>query len=122
MQSRYKFTRSANRVSKANCKNWQTNSCSYLCGRSLLLEPILPFVDSVLYAWHVGTMVGPAIADLILGNISPSRKLPVTFLRAVKQIPLYYNKKNTGRPNNSSSYIDIDSTPLFPFGFGLSYG
>lgn len=97
-------------------------------GRSLLLEPILPYVDSVLYAWHLGTMAGPAITDLVLGNVSPSGKLPVTFLRAQGQIPLYYNKKNTGRPNNTheyipftSSYIDIDSTPLFPYGFGLSY-
>lgn len=97
-------------------------------GRSLLLEPILPFVDSVLYAWHLGTMAGPALSDLILGNVSPSGKLPLTFLRASGQIPLYYNKKNGGRPNNTheyipftSSYIDIDSTPLFPYGFGLSY-
>lgn len=73
-------------------------------------------------------MAGPAIADLVLGNVSPSGKLPLTFLRAQGQIPLYYNKKNTGRPNDTheyipftSSYIDIDSTPLFPFGFGLSY-
>ncbi len=97
-------------------------------GRSLLLEPILPFVDSVLFAWHLGTMAGPALSDLILGNVSPSGKLPVTFLRASGQIPLYYNKKNTGRPNDSheyqpftSSYVDIDSTPLFSYGFGLSY-
>lgn len=97
-------------------------------GRSLLLEPLLPLVDSVLYAWHLGTMAGPALADLLLGVVSPSGKLPLTFLRAQGQIPLYYNKKNTGRPNNTheyqpytSSYMDIDSTPLFPFGFGLSY-
>jgi len=97
-------------------------------GRSLLLEPILPYVDSVLFAWHLGTMAGPAIADLVLGNVSPSGKLPVTFLRATGQIPLYYNKKNSGRPNDTheyipftSSYLDIDSTPLFPYGFGLSY-
>jgi beta-glucosidase len=73
-------------------------------------------------------MAGPAIADLLLGVVSLSGKLPLTFLRASGQIPLYYNKKNTGRPNDTheykpftSSYIDIDSTPLFPFGFGLSY-
>jgi beta-glucosidase len=82
----------------------------------------------VLYAWHLGTMAGPALTDLILGNVSPSGKLPLTFLRTSGQIPLYYNKKNTGRPNDTheyqsftSCYIDIDSTPLFPFGFGLSY-
>lgn len=88
----------------------------------------MPYVDSILYAWHLGTMAGPALADLILGNVSPSGKLPLTFLRATGQIPLYYNKKNTGRPNNthdyipfSSSYMDIDTTPLFPYGYGLSY-
>ena len=73
-------------------------------------------------------MAGPALADLLLGNVSPSGKLPVTFLRAIGKIPLYYNKKNTVRPNDTheyipftSSYIDIDTTPLFPYGFGLSY-
>lgn len=70
-------------------------------GRSLILEPILPLVDSILYAWHLGTMAGPALADLILGNVSPSGKLPITFLRSTGQIPLYYSKKNTGRPNDT---------------------
>lgn len=85
-------------------------------------------VDSVLYAWHLGTMAGPALTDLILGTTSPSGKLPITFPRTVGQIPLYYNKKNTGRPNNTheyipftSSYIDTDTTPMYPYGFGLSY-
>lgn len=97
-------------------------------GRSITLENMIPYVDSILFAWHLGTMAGPALADLLIGNVSPSGKLPITFPRTVGQIPLYYNKKNTGRPNNThdyipftSSYIDSDSTPLFPYGFGLSY-
>ena len=94
----------------------------------MTLENMLPYVDSILYAWHLGTMAGPALADLIIGNVSPSGKLPVSFPRTVGQIPLYYNKKNTGRPNNTHGYIpftscytDTDHQPLFPFGFGLSY-
>jgi beta-glucosidase len=49
-------------------------------------------------------MAGPALTDLILGNVSPSGKIPLTFLRASGQIPLYYNKKNTGRPNDTHEY------------------
>jgi beta-glucosidase len=97
-------------------------------GRSLILTHILPLVQSILYTWQLGTMAGPAIIDLLFGVSVPSGKSPITFPRERGQIPLYYNKKNTGRPNNTheykpftSSYIDIDSTPLFTFGFGLSY-
>lgn len=97
-------------------------------GRSITLENMIPLVDSVMFSWHLGSMAGPALADLILGVTSPSGKLPITFPRTVGQIPTYYNKKNTGRPNNTheyqpftSSYIDCDTTPLFSYGFGLSY-
>lgn len=109
-----------------------------MAGRSLVLTPILDKVDALLYAWHPGTMGGPAIADLLLGEASPSGRLPVTFLRAVGQIPLYYNAKNTGRPtpddapsiptgtpldpqNFTAGYLDVDHRPLFPFGYGLTY-
>jgi len=113
-----------------------------MAGRPITLEKILPKVDAVLFAWHPGTMAGPAIADLLFGETSPSGKLPVTFPRSVGQIPLYYGQKNTGRPPCDATFVDINDievrapqtslgmtsthldthfSPLFPFGFGLSY-
>ena len=114
-----------------------------MAGRPLTLDKIVDKVDAVLYAWHPGTMGGPAIADLLFGLVSPSGKLPVTFPKAVGQIPIYYSHKNTGRPATEESCVSIDDVPsrppqtslgmtsfhldagfkpLFPFGFGLSYG
>ncbi|WLT32364.1 beta-glucosidase BglX [Geothrix sp. PMB-07] len=97
-------------------------------GRPLTLEAVLPQADAVLYAWQPGTMGGPALADVLLGDVSPSGKLPATFPRNVGQIPLYYNTKPGGRPQPAgpreqyrSNYLDTPNTPLFPFGFGLSY-
>ena len=88
----------------------------------------MPYADSILFAWQLGTMTGPALTELLIGNVSPSGKLPITFPRHGGQVPLYYNYKFTGRPNETNAYIpytvgyiDIDQTPLFPFGFGLSY-
>jgi beta-glucosidase len=88
-------------------------------------------VSAVLYAWHPGAMGGPAICDVLFGDVPPSGKLPVTFPRTVGQIPLYYNHMNTGRPaaevgrdaNNkfTSKYLDVSYTPEYAFGFGLSY-
>ena len=113
-----------------------------LAGRPLTIGDIAEKVDAVLYAWHPGTMTGPAIADLIFGIESPSGKLPVTFPRTEGQIPVYYNHKNTGRPpqgkdltmiddiplrayqsslGDASRYLDIGYKPLYPFGYGLSY-
>ena len=110
-------------------------------GRPLTIGKQIEKVDAVLYSFHAGTMAGPAIADLLWGIESPSGKLPVTFLKAVGQIPLYYNHVNTGRPPRpydfakdkvvdeefdlelgyNSNYIDVGPYPLYPFGFGLSY-
>ena len=114
-----------------------------LAGRPLTVENILEDVDALVFAWHPGTMGGPAIADVLFGVESPSGKLPVTFPRVVGQIPIYYAHKNTGKPATPDTYVHLDDLPvrgaqaafgmtshhldagympLFPFGFGLSYG
>jgi len=102
-----------------------------MAGRPLTFHNVAGKVGALLYAWHPGTMGGPAIADAILGKIAPSGKLPVTFPRTVGQVPIYYNHLNTGRPpaetgpeaedKYRSKYIDVSFTPEYPFGFGLSY-
>jgi beta-glucosidase len=113
-----------------------------LAGRPLTLGAVSEQVKAVLYAWHPGTMCGPALADLLFGVESPSGKLPMTFPKAPGQIPVYYNHKNTGRPpearkltllddiplharqsslGDASRYLDIGYLPLYPFGYGLSY-
>ncbi len=113
-----------------------------LAGRPLTLTDIVDDVDAILFAWHPGTMGGSAIADILFGRQSPSGKLPATFPRMVGQIPIYYNQKNTGKPPSPDTVVHIDDidahapqlslgmtafhldagyTPLFPFGFGLSY-
>src|SRR5437870_2934773 len=81
---------------------------------------------AILETWFAGTQAGNAIADVLFGDVNPGGKLPVTFPRIVGQEPLYYNHMNTGRPpdaNNkyTSKYLDVSWTPLFPFGYGLSY-
>jgi len=96
-------------------------------GRPLALSNISDKASAILQAWFPGTMAGPALADVIYGKYTPSGKLPATFPRAVGQCPIYYNHKNTGRPTGDpnfqywSHYIDLPNTPLYPFGFGLSY-
>jgi len=113
-----------------------------MAGRPLTIEPVIGYANAILYAWHPGTMGGPGIAELLFGLEVPSGKLPVTFPRMVGQIPIYYGRKNTGRPPCHESFVHIDDieinapqtslgmnamhidagfTPLYPFGFGLSY-
>lgn len=98
-------------------------------GRPLALEWADENVDAILEAWYPGTMGGPAVVDVLFGDYNPSGKLPVTFPRTVGQVPIYYDVKNTGRPYTPdktnekylSRYLDTPNTPLYAFGYGLSY-
>jgi beta-glucosidase len=101
-----------------------------LNGRPLTLTWENENMDAILEAWFPGTMGGDAIAQTLYGVNVPSGKLPMTFPRSVGQVPIYYNHKNTGRPylgptdpeqKYKSRYTDSDNSPLFPFGYGLSY-
>ncbi|MCC6328169.1 MAG: glycoside hydrolase family 3 C-terminal domain-containing protein, partial [Acidobacteria bacterium] len=92
-------------------------------GRPLTINWMAENSPAILEAWFPGTMAGPAIVDTLFGDANPGGKLPVTFPRSVGQIPIYYNHKNTGRPfaasnKYTSKYLDIDNTPLYPFGYG----
>ena len=92
-----------------------------------LVFPLLNEKASViLYAWHLGTRAGDALADILSGTYNPSGKLVMSIPRNVGQIPVYYNAKSTGRPMDpddkyTSKYLDVPNTPLYPFGYGLSY-
>ena len=94
-------------------------------GRPLTVQWAADHVSAIVEAWFLGVESGPALAGVVFGDVSPSGKLPVTFPRAVGQIPIYYNHTNTGRPASAdkytSKYTDLPSSPLFPFGYGLSY-
>ncbi|MGF9756313.1 beta-glucosidase BglX [Microvirga sp. 0TCS3.31] len=97
-----------------------------LGGRPQVLGPVAERIPAILMAWYPGTEAGPAVADVLFGDVSPSGKLPVTWPRATGQLPLYYNRLPTGRPTKPDNrftlqYIDEAITPLYPFGWGLSY-
>ena len=114
-----------------------------MAGRALAVEALPDSVAAILYAWHPGTMGGPAISDILTGVVSPSGRLPVSLPRVGGQIPIYYAHKNTGRPptpetfvhiddidpgapqvsiGNTSFHLDVHPSPAYPFGFGLTYG
>jgi len=98
-------------------------------GRPLVLNQETEIADAILNVWFPGSEAGYAISDVLFGKVNPSGKLPMSFPRSVGQIPLYYNYKNTGRPESEedkfekfkSVYLDIPNSPLYPFGYGLSY-
>jgi beta-glucosidase len=97
-------------------------------GRPLVLNWHQEHLPAIVEAWQLGTQSGNAIAQVLYGDYNPSGKLPMSFPRAVGQVPIYYNYKNTGRPlipiPNTvfwSHYQDVENTPLYPFGYGLSY-
>jgi beta-glucosidase len=109
-----------------------------LAGRPLTFHETAARVNAVLYSFHPGSMGGPALADLLFGRATPSGKLTVTFPRTVGQVPIYYAHLSTGRPapqnaagipignpaqpeGYTSKYIDVDFTPEYPFGYGMSY-
>ena len=96
-------------------------------GRPLSIPWADENIPAIVEAWQLGTQSGHAIAQVLYGDYNPSGKLPMSFPRNVGQCPIYYNSYNTGRPVNKeqnvfwSHYIDVEKTPLYPFGFGLSY-
>jgi beta-glucosidase len=96
-------------------------------GRPLALPWAAEHIPAIVEAWQLGTQTGNAIAQVLYGDYNPSGKLPMSFPRNVGQCPIYYNHFSTGRPVNAeknvfwSHYTDVEKTPQFPFGFGLSY-
>ena len=102
-------------------------------GRAMEINDETKLADAILNVWFPGSEAGLAISDVLYGKVNPSAKLPMTFPRSVGQIPIFYNHKNTGRPLDASktekcefqkfrsNYLDECNTPLYPFGFGLSY-
>ncbi|MEW6286056.1 MAG: glycoside hydrolase family 3 N-terminal domain-containing protein [Chloroflexota bacterium] len=95
-------------------------------GRPLAITQQVQQADAVLYAWHPGIEGGAALGEILFGIEAPSGRLPITFPRATGQVPIYYNQKNSGRPVHpdgqfKTRYLDLPPSPLFPFGFGLTY-
>lgn len=95
-------------------------------GRPLTLSWEDKYVPTILETWHAGIEAGSGVADVLFGNYNPAGKLTMTFPRNVGQVPIYYNHRKTGRPIDpdhkfTTKYLDVPNTPLYPFGYGLSY-
>ena len=98
------------------------------CGRPIAMQSIEPLLDGIIYSWHAGTQFGAAVGDILFGNYNPNGKLPVTLPRVTGQIPLYYGHPSSGRDcngyygeENNFNYEDCFGTPVYEFGYGLSY-
>ena len=96
-------------------------------GRPLVVPWLAEHADALLAAWFLGCEAGHAIADVLSGRESPSGRTPMSWPRAVGQVPIYFGQRPTGRPMNpadyfTSKYHDVDNTPLYAFGHGLTYG
>ncbi|SHF75481.1 beta-glucosidase [Mariniphaga anaerophila] len=99
-----------------------------MSGRPMTIGEEVNHADALLQMWHAGVEAGNALADVLFGDYNPSGKLTATFPQNVGQIPIYYSIRNTGRPQEGSNfekfksnYLDVTNSPLFPFGYGLSY-
>jgi beta-glucosidase len=101
-----------------------------LNGRPLAIPWLDEHANAILEAWQPGTQTGNAVARVLFGEYNPSGRLAVTFPRTTGQVPMYYNHRNTGKPPTDSAiashsdvshYLDVHHSPLYPFGFGLSY-
>jgi len=86
-------------------------------GRPLSINSIAEHAPAILEGWYLGEEGGTAAANVVFGDVNPGGKLPITFPRSAGQLPDYYDHK----PSRNRSYAFTDSTPLFPFGYGLSY-
>jgi beta-glucosidase len=96
-------------------------------GRPLVIDWLAQDAQAVLAAWFLGSEAGNAIADVLSGRVSPSGRTPVTWPRAAGQVPIFFGERPSGRPFNeqdrfTTKYLDVSNQPLFPFGFGLTYG
>ncbi|MDR3417458.1 MAG: glycoside hydrolase family 3 N-terminal domain-containing protein [Nevskia sp.] len=96
-------------------------------GRPLIVPWLAERADALLAAWFLGSETGPALADILAGRVSPSGRTPVTWPRALGQVPIFFGQRPSGRPADpkdhfTSKYLDVPNEPLYPFGHGLGYG
>ena len=96
-------------------------------GRPLVVPWLAEQADALLAAWFLGCEAGNAIADVVTGRVSPSARTPITWPRALGQVPIFFGQRPSGRPADpkdhfTSKYLDVPNEPLYPFGHGLTYG